>query len=103
MKSAALVLVTTVTALAVTPACADDPLPSWNDGPAKKAITDFIVRVTRDDSTEFVPPAERIAAFDNDGTLWTEQPLYLQAMFAIDRIKEMAPKHPEWKERQPFN
>jgi phosphoglycolate phosphatase-like HAD superfamily hydrolase len=79
-----------------------DPLPSWNDGPAKQAILDF-VRVTTDpESPQFVPPPERIATFDNDGTLWVEQPLYTQFAFALDRIAALAPKHPEWKEKQPF-
>jgi phosphoserine phosphatase len=102
MKFAWLTLIVSVAVFVAVPAHADDPLPSWNDGPAKKAITDFVQRVTRNGGPEFVPPAERIAVFDNDGTLWSEQPLYFQAMFAIDRIKDMAPKHPEWKERQPF-
>jgi phosphoglycolate phosphatase-like HAD superfamily hydrolase len=79
-----------------------DPLPSWNDGAAKKAIMDFVGRVTREGGPDFVPVPERIATFDNDGTLWTEQPYYFQVAFAIDRIKAMAPQHPEWKTRQPF-
>src|ERR1700753_2057314 len=79
-----------------------DPLPSWNDGAVKKSITDFVVRVTTEGNADFVPPAERIATFDNDGTLWTEQPYYFQLAFAIDQIKAMAPNHPEWKTRQPF-
>ena len=77
-----------------------DPLPSWNDGTARKSITNFVERVTT--GAEFVPPAERIAVFDNDGTLWTEQPFYIQVAFAFDRIKAMAPEHPEWKTKQPF-
>jgi phosphoglycolate phosphatase-like HAD superfamily hydrolase len=79
-----------------------DPLPSWNDGEVKKSITDFVARVTAQGGADFVPPAERIATFDNDGTLWTEQPYYFQLAFAIDRIKTMAPQHPEWKTKQPF-
>jgi phosphoglycolate phosphatase-like HAD superfamily hydrolase len=79
-----------------------DPLPSWNEGTVKKSITDFIARVTTQGSVDFVPPSERIAAFDNDGTLWTEQPVYFQLAFAFDRIKAMAPQHPEWKTTQPF-
>jgi phosphoglycolate phosphatase-like HAD superfamily hydrolase len=79
-----------------------DPLPSWNDGPVKKSITDFVARVTTQGDTDFVPPAERIATFDNDGTLWCEQPYYFQVAFAIDQVKAMAPKHPEWKAQQPF-
>ena len=77
-------------------------LPSWNEGPAKKAITDFVARVTKQGSPDFVLPGERIATFDNDGTLWTEQPLYVQMAFVLDRVKELAPKHPEWKQQQPF-
>jgi phosphoglycolate phosphatase-like HAD superfamily hydrolase len=79
-----------------------DPLPSWNDGPAKSAILDFVKRVTTDGSPEMVPPADRIAVFDNDGTLWSEQPIYFQGMFVFDRIKAMAPQHPEWQSEQPF-
>jgi len=79
-----------------------DPLPSWNDGDAKQEILDFVARVTDPASSEFVPEAERIATFDNDGTLWAEQPLYFQLFFAIDRVKAMAPQHPEWATQQPF-
>jgi phosphoglycolate phosphatase-like HAD superfamily hydrolase len=79
-----------------------DPLSSWNDGPSKKSITDFVSRVTTQGSSDFVPPAERIAVFDNDGTLWCEQPIYFQAAFALDRVKAMAVQHPEWKQQQPF-
>ena len=79
-----------------------DPLPSWNDGAAKQSIMDFVARVTREGGPDFVPVPERIATFDNDGTLWTEQPYYTQLAFAIDRIKAMAPQHPEWKSKQPF-
>ena len=79
-----------------------DPLPSWNDGAAKKSITDFVTRVTTRGDADFVPPAERIATFDNDGTLWGEQPAYFQLMFAIDRIRALAPMHPEWKAKQPY-
>jgi hypothetical protein len=102
MKSAMLALISIMAVLAAAPARADDALPSWNEGPTKKAITDFVARVTRDGSADFVPPAERIAVFGNDGTLWSEQPLYFQAMFAIDRIKAIATDHPDWKDRQPF-
>jgi phosphoglycolate phosphatase-like HAD superfamily hydrolase len=91
-----------VAILAALEARAADPLPSWNEGPARKAITDFVARVTQEGSPEFVPPAGRVAAFDNDGTLWSEQPVYFQAAFAIDRVKALADKHPEWKEKQPF-
>jgi hypothetical protein len=79
-----------------------DPLPSWNDGAAKRAILSFVTRVTTEDGPDFVPPAERIAAFDNDGTLWCEQPAYAQAIFVRDRIRALAPQHPEWKDVQPF-
>jgi phosphoglycolate phosphatase-like HAD superfamily hydrolase len=79
-----------------------DPLPSWNDGPAKKAIMEFVARVTTQSGPEFVPVAERIATFDNDGTLWSEQPIYFQVAFALDRVRALAPKHPEWKTKQPF-
>ena len=79
-----------------------DPLPSWNEGSAKKALTDFVARTTTQGSADFVPVDERIATFDNDGTLWVEQPVYTQFVFAIDRVKAMAPQHPEWKHKQPF-
>src|SRR5215470_4533196 len=83
-------------------ATAADPLPSWNEGTAKKAVIDFVERVTRDGSPDFVPPAERIATFDNDGTLWCEQPDYVQVVFAIDRLKTLAPEHPQWQKQEPF-
>jgi haloacid dehalogenase-like hydrolase len=79
-----------------------DGLPSWNDGAAKRSITDFVARVTRQGGPDFVAQAERIAVFDNDGTLWVEQPMYTQLAFALDRVKAMAPLHPEWKDKQPF-
>jgi hypothetical protein len=79
-----------------------DPLPSWNDGATKAAIVDFVGRVTTQNGPYFVPPAERIATFDNDGTLWIEQPMYVQLAFVLDRVKTMAPMHPEWKDKQPF-
>jgi len=78
-----------------------DILRSWNDGAAKRAIVDFVNRVTRD-GADFVPPAERIATFDNDGTLWAEKPLPFQLIFAFDRVKDMAPQHPEWRSEEPF-
>ncbi|HEX3440056.1 MAG TPA: HAD family hydrolase [Pseudolabrys sp.] len=81
---------------------AGDPLPSWNDGATKQAIVYFIAAVTRDGSPNFVPPAQRIAVFDNDGTLWCEHPMYVQMAFALDRVKALAPMHPEWKDKQPF-
>ncbi len=81
---------------------AADPLPSWNDTGPKQAIIAFVENVTAEGSPEFVPPAERIAVFDNDGCLWAEQPMYFQAFFIFDRIKALAPQHPEWKEQEPF-
>jgi len=81
---------------------AADPLPSWNDGPAKQAILDFVKEVTDTGGPTYVPPNERIATFDNDGTLWVEQPMYTQFVFALDRVKALAPEHPEWKTKQPF-
>jgi phosphoglycolate phosphatase-like HAD superfamily hydrolase len=77
-------------------------LASWNDVASKKAIVDFVTRVTTNGSPDFVPPAQRIATFDNDGTLWAEQPVYFQVAFALDRVKALAPQHPEWKQKQPF-
>jgi phosphoserine phosphatase len=77
-------------------------LPSWNDTASKKAITTFVERVTEPGSPYFVPEAERIATFDNDGTLWAEQPIYFQLAFALDRVKMLAPQHPEWKDQEPF-
>jgi phosphoglycolate phosphatase-like HAD superfamily hydrolase len=79
-----------------------DPLASWNDGAVKKSITDFVARVTTQGGADFVPVEQRIATFDNDGTLWTEQPIYFQVALALDRVKAMAPQHPEWKNREPF-
>jgi phosphoglycolate phosphatase-like HAD superfamily hydrolase len=79
-----------------------DPLPSWNDGAAKQAVVAFVDRVTKDGGPDSVPAAERIAVFDNDGTLWSEQPGYFQLAYVIDRVKALAPKHPEWKDKQPF-
>ena len=78
-------------------------LPSWNDGPSRQAIVDFVTRVTREGGPDFVLPAERIAVFDNDGTLWSEQPMYVQLQFALDRVKALAPQHPEWKQQEPYN
>jgi phosphoglycolate phosphatase-like HAD superfamily hydrolase len=79
-----------------------DPLPSWNDGAVKKSITDFVAHVTEPGGADFVPAEQRIATFDNDGTLWCEQLIYTQVAFALDRVKAMAPQHPEWKTTQPF-
>ena len=79
-----------------------DPLPSWNEGKSKKSIMDFVAKVTKPGSPDFVPEPERIATFDNDGTLWAEQPLYFQLLFGIDQIKALAPQHPEWKDQEPY-
>ncbi len=84
------------------PAFAADPLPSWNDGPAKQSIIAFVTKVTTPGSPDFVPVAERIATFDNDGTLWSEQPLPVQLFFAMDRVRALAPQHPEWSTQEPF-
>ena len=81
---------------------AADPLPSWKNGPSKQVILQFIQEVTDKLSPNYVPSTDRIATFDNDGTLWSERPVYFQLLFAIDRVKALAPKHPEWKTRQPF-
>jgi len=83
-------------------AIAADPLPSWKEGGAKQSIFNFVQRVTAPGGKDFVPEPERVAVFDNDGTLWAEQPLYFQLVFALDRVKALAPKHPEWKEKEPF-
>lgn len=86
----------------VAACAAEDPLPSWNDSPRKQALLDFVSRVTKVGGPDYVPPVERVATFDNDGTLWCEQPLYTQVFFTIDRVREMKRDHPEWAERQPF-
>jgi phosphoglycolate phosphatase-like HAD superfamily hydrolase len=89
--------------LPLSPAGAQpDPLPSWNDGAPKQAIIDFVGRVTREGGPDFVSVEERIAAFDNDGTLWAEQPIYFQVVFALDEVKRLAPQFPEWKDKEPF-
>ncbi|MDR3590853.1 MAG: HAD family hydrolase [Negativicutes bacterium] len=99
MKSLLILLLLANTAFA---AVAAEPLPSWNDTRAKTAIVSFVEAVTREGSPDFVPPAERIATFDNDGTLWSEQPMYFPDAFLYDRIRALAPQHPEWKNKQPF-
>jgi phosphoglycolate phosphatase-like HAD superfamily hydrolase len=85
-----------------TVARTQEPLPSWNEGLSKNAIVEFVAKVTKEGSPDFVPVPERIATFDNDGTLWAEQPMYFQLAFALDRVKMLAPKHPEWKGKEPF-
>ena len=98
MKSAScLFIALSALCVSLTIAQAQDPLPSWNDTAPKKAIVAFVEKVTKEGSPDFVPPAERIATFDNDGTLWCEQPMYFQLLFALDRVKALAPQHPEWK------
>jgi len=90
---------------APTPAVAMAPvdlLPSWNDGRTKQAIQGFVAKVTTEGGPDFVPAPERIAVFDNDGTLWSEQPIYVQLAFTLDRVRELAPRHPEWKTKEPF-
>jgi hypothetical protein len=89
-------------ALAATAAQAADPLPSWSETTARKAIVGFVTKATRKGSPDFVPPPERIAVFDNDGTLWAEQPMYFQLLFALDRVKALAPAHPQWQDTEPF-
>jgi hypothetical protein len=91
-----------VLAFAAGALAADDPLPSWNDTAPRRAILAFVQRVTTPGSPEYVPVAERIATFDNDGTLWVEQPIYIQLAFALDRVRALAPAHPEWKTKEPF-
>ncbi len=98
----ALVGLAAVVGLARTAASQTDPLPTWNDGAVKQAIVKFVADTTKEGSPSSVPQAERIAVFDNDGTLWAEQPIYFQLAFALDRVKTIAPQHPEWKETEPF-
>jgi phosphoserine phosphatase len=92
----------TKTALATTTHGVIDPLPSWNDVESKKNIIAYVEDVTNSESANFIPVADRISTFDNDGNLWSEQPAYFQLFFAIDRVKAMATEHPEWKNEQPF-
>src|SRR5437763_9064298 len=103
MKPTRLIAFTVFSSLAVPlSAHAQDPLASWNDGPTKQSIMDFVAKITKEGSSDFVSPEERIATFDNDGTLWCEQPMYFQLFFALDRVKALAPQHPEWKTKEPF-
>src|ERR1043165_7499174 len=95
------IVVSTVSALAGASE-QSDPLPSWNAGATKSSIVEFVGRVTKEGGADFVPIPERIATFDNDGTLWAEQPVYFQVAFAFDRIRAMAPQHPEWKDNEPY-
>ena len=103
MRRQLLITIALAVALALGPlAAAADPLPSWNEGEAKRSIVDFVQRVTTAEGADFVPVPERIAVFDNDGTLWAEKPMYVQLAFALDRVKALAPTHPEWQDQQPF-
>jgi hypothetical protein len=96
-------IVVLIAALFVTNSFAQtDPLPSWNEGDSRQAIVQFVEKVTLDGGPDYVAPDDRIAVFDNDGTLWSEKPVYFQLLFAIDRVRQLAPEHPEWKTRQPF-
>jgi len=79
-----------------------DPLPSWNDGELKRSIINYVATITKEGGPDFIPVADRIATFDNDGTLWSEQPLYFQLFYSLDQVKAMAPKHPDWKDKQPY-
>lgn len=101
-KAAWIVAFVAFVALASGNLMAKDQLPSWNEGPAKKAIVDFVAAVTDENGPDFVEPDARIATFDNDGTLWLEYPVYTQLLFGIDQVKALAPQHPEWKSTQPF-
>jgi phosphoglycolate phosphatase-like HAD superfamily hydrolase len=84
------------------PAQGADPLPSWTDGPARQRVVKFVAAVTDRSGKDYVPPERRVATFDNDGTLWTEKPMYVEVVFALDRVQALAGKHPEWKEKEPF-
>jgi hypothetical protein len=99
---AGLLVSAAATSLADRALAQSDPLPSWNEGRSKKSILDFVSAVTTEGAPDFVPPPERIATFDNDGTLWCEQPMYVQLAFALDRVKALSGKHPEWRRKQPF-
>jgi len=102
IKTVPLIAIFWLSSIASTFAAGPDPLPSWNAGPVKESIVRFVTAVTDKSGPDFVPPAERIATFDNDGTLWSESPVYFQLLFAMDRVKALAPQHPEWKTQQPF-
>ena len=97
-----LIICFVLTFFGLAAAQAADTLPSWNDGKAKQSIIEFVTRVTKEGSSDFVPVEERIATFDNDGTLWAEKPVYFQLLFALDRVKTLAPDHPEWRDKEPF-
>jgi phosphoglycolate phosphatase-like HAD superfamily hydrolase len=95
-------LAAVIVAFSATLARSQAPLPSWKDGAAKKSIVEFVARVTREGGPDFVPPSQRVATFDNDGTLWAEQPMYFQFLFALDRVKALSAQRPEWKDKEPF-
>ncbi len=101
-RSTNTILLAVLTLICAQAAIAQDPLPSWNDTAPRKAIIAFLERVTKEGSPDFVPVPERIATFDNDGTLWSEKPVPFQLLFAFDRVKALAPQHPEWKTKEPF-
>jgi hypothetical protein len=103
MKRPRLIAIAVLFIVSLTvPSFAADSLPSWNDGATKQSIVDFVQRVITPGGKDFVAEPERIATFDNDGTLWAEQPMYFQLAFALDRVKALAPQHPEWKDKEPF-
>lgn len=102
IKHAAAVFAACLVVGCVPQAADKAPLPSWTDGPRKQALLDLVARVTKVGGPDYVPPSERIAVFDNDGTLWCEQPMYVQVTFALDRVRALAPMHPEWKDKPPF-
>ena|SRR5215469_1310428 len=101
-RSSVVFSIWTICILAIA-SMAQDPLPSWNDGPAKQAILKFVKTTTDNSNPNFVPPEQRIATFDQDGTTWVEHPMYSQVVFALDRVVELAPQHPEWKTTPPFS
>ena len=100
LRSYFIVFLLIVLNVAASAAGQSDPLPSWNDGAPKKAIIDFVARVTKEGGADFVPVEERIATFDNDGTLWNEQPMYVELAFTLQEVAKMAPKHPDWQTTQ---
>ncbi|HOI94297.1 MAG TPA: HAD family hydrolase [Syntrophobacter fumaroxidans] len=102
MLAVLLVLTSLVFGCARLPVAAEDPLPSWSEGAVKDGILDFVARVSTPGGKDFVPVPERVAAFDNDGTLWAEQPIYFQVAFTLDRVKTLAAEHPEWRSEAPF-
>jgi hypothetical protein len=101
--STLVIILLTLVVLSTVAVGDQDPLPSWVEGTTKQSIMRFVRTVTDKSSPVYVPPEERIATFDNDGTLWAEQPMYVQIVFALDRVKALAPKHPEWKTKQPLH